>query len=600
MDEMHLILFHIGPVQEFIVSARRSRDLWFGSWVLSELSKAAALELVRQNGNDISCLIFPAPVDISQLQCEKFNVANRVIGLTAQQPDKLGERVRKVVLGRLQEIRNEAFSKNVISGEFDRSVAEKQVDDLLELFWVSCPVGENYSKARDRAEALMAARKATRNYEPVQWGSSEENSSLDGLRESVIPKKAYSMKENRLRKEYGVRPGERLCGVGLMKRHGRRGEGDRFLSTSHVAALPLLETLSEQKRGAVNVYFQTLKELEIQSDALNTVPRFHPVFGYNDGHLLFPERLREFFDDEKTLEKAVQAVENLLCQAFGGQRPAPYYALLSADGDHMGKVISQQKTFEQHRAFSQCLSNFAQQVDSLIDKHKGSLVYAGGDDVLAFVPLHTALKCARELANVFKEQLAGFPLEEGGTPTLSVGLVIAHHLEPLSTVLELARTTESEAKLVEGKNALAVTLSKRSGSEQTVKGTWGSLDARLEWFIQLYLQENIPYGLAYELRGLALELEDMENVNRIEKIPKEAFKSVINAEVKRILKRKKAGSEARPIDEETINGLVEFLNEKQVTVRQLADELIIAGEFAVAIRMARISPVSTLTGEGDE
>lgn len=38
----YLISIAIGPVQEFIASARRSRDLWFGSWLLSELSKVDA------------------------------------------------------------------------------------------------------------------------------------------------------------------------------------------------------------------------------------------------------------------------------------------------------------------------------------------------------------------------------------------------------------------------------------------------------------------------------------------------------------------------------------------------------------------------------
>lgn len=38
----YLMIFSIGPVQEFIATARRSRDLWYGSWMLSELSKAAA------------------------------------------------------------------------------------------------------------------------------------------------------------------------------------------------------------------------------------------------------------------------------------------------------------------------------------------------------------------------------------------------------------------------------------------------------------------------------------------------------------------------------------------------------------------------------
>ena len=40
-----LLLITIGPVQEFIASARRTRDLWFGSWLLSELSREAALYL---------------------------------------------------------------------------------------------------------------------------------------------------------------------------------------------------------------------------------------------------------------------------------------------------------------------------------------------------------------------------------------------------------------------------------------------------------------------------------------------------------------------------------------------------------------------------
>lgn len=40
MATQYLMAFAIGPVQEFIASARRSRDLWFGSWLLSEMSSA--------------------------------------------------------------------------------------------------------------------------------------------------------------------------------------------------------------------------------------------------------------------------------------------------------------------------------------------------------------------------------------------------------------------------------------------------------------------------------------------------------------------------------------------------------------------------------
>ena len=51
----HLLQINLGPVQGFIATARRSRDLWFGSYILSELSKAVALALHTQGAK----LIFP-------------------------------------------------------------------------------------------------------------------------------------------------------------------------------------------------------------------------------------------------------------------------------------------------------------------------------------------------------------------------------------------------------------------------------------------------------------------------------------------------------------------------------------------------------------
>ncbi len=42
-----LFIATIGPVQPFIASARRTRDLYVGSTLLSELSKAAAKEIAK-------------------------------------------------------------------------------------------------------------------------------------------------------------------------------------------------------------------------------------------------------------------------------------------------------------------------------------------------------------------------------------------------------------------------------------------------------------------------------------------------------------------------------------------------------------------------
>ncbi len=47
----HLIALSIGPVQDFIAAARRTRDLWFGSHMLSEIAKAAALAVHNAEAN---------------------------------------------------------------------------------------------------------------------------------------------------------------------------------------------------------------------------------------------------------------------------------------------------------------------------------------------------------------------------------------------------------------------------------------------------------------------------------------------------------------------------------------------------------------------
>jgi len=345
-------------------------------------------------------------------------------------------------------------------------------------------------------------------------------------------------------------------------------------------------------------YVGRLRELGIGPDGLDTAPVEDPVFGYNDGHLLYPERLAEFFDGDK-LRQAQEALSRFLRQAFGGDSPGPYYALLHADGDHMGQIIAEQRTIEQHRALSRAASLFAQKVEPIVKPARGSLIYAGGDDVLALLPLPNALDCARALAEAFSTQMSDFAItdpESGKAvqPTLSVGLAVVHHLEPLSEALELVRGAESYAKSVKGKNALAVTLSKRAGSERTVGGTWGSFDQRLEWFIGLHRNEEIPAELGYELRSSAMELEGAGEG------PNDLLQQMMSLEVRWILSRKRAERGSREVNEDVVRRLVDIMNQDDVPVMQLADELIIAREFASAARRTGASLPDARPGEGEE
>jgi len=592
LDDFYLIIFHVGPVQEFIAAARRSRDLWFGSWLLSELSKAAAREVVKHNDGNVECLVFPAPQNYDELKNEDFCCPNKIVALIRRSPAELGKRVHEALQKRLSEIFEDTFNR--INGDILRKTARQQVDDLLEYYWSAYPIHDNYSRALKYAEALMTARKTTRDFKAVQWGKGVPKSSLDGQRESVIPEKAYDyFSEEQLRKKYGVRKGERLCGIGLLKRNGSRGQrdrSDRFPSTSHVAALPLLERLKDQ--DAVREYIQTLRSLGISSDLLGTMPRRHSVFAYNDGHLLYEERLKEFFNDSNKIEQAAIALQTFLKKALEGKRPLPYYALLLADGDNMGKVINGLDHAEKHRKFSQRLSRFATRVNGLIEKFRGSLVYSGGDDVLAFVPLHTVLHCAHVLSNLFYRELAHFQvLEEGKTlsPSLSVGIAVVHHLDPLSDALNLARSAEKTAKKIDGKNALAISINKRSGSDYSVAGKWPSLYGRFNSFINLHRAALISDSAAYELRDLALSLQ-FTDINEGSEEERMLVQQIIQKEALRILRHKEAGGGQNPIREDILLELERHIMDRHLSVGQLANELIIARLFAESIEQSGIEP----------
>jgi CRISPR-associated protein Cmr2 len=152
---------------------------------------------------------------------------------------------------------------------------------------------------------------------------------------------------------------------------------------------------------------------------------------------------------------------------------------------------------------------------------------------------------------------------------------------PLSDALNLARRAESTAKGVQGKNALAVAVSKRSGSETIVADTREHIYRRLTFFRYLHQSDEIPDGAAYELRDLA---------NRLD-VPKQdpnyaTLQEAMEKETLRILKRKKGAKGLQPIDEEILKKLMHLSSSSQL--RKFADEMIIARLFAQARVLADI------------
>ena len=140
----YLFLCAIGPVQDFIATARRSRDLWYGSWMLSELSKAAARKISEASPQ---ALVFPAPEDPKLLEPDSdLNVPNRILAIVETEPAKIGKQVHQAIMDRLDVLRKEAFEN--IRGPYVHKLAQDQVEDLPEYYWVSVPLESENSLSR--------------------------------------------------------------------------------------------------------------------------------------------------------------------------------------------------------------------------------------------------------------------------------------------------------------------------------------------------------------------------------------------------------------------------------------------------------------------
>ena len=168
----YLFQVSIGPVQNFIAAARRTRDLKFGSELLSELSKAAAKQITETYGT--KSLIFPAPADLAMLEDKNFNVANKIVALIeADSPEalsKMGERVREAVLKRLHKLRDDAYEKIKGFREIPDS-AKHQIDDLVEYFWVALPFQEgHYKVTRENVGSIDGCAKEYSRFRSCKMG----------------------------------------------------------------------------------------------------------------------------------------------------------------------------------------------------------------------------------------------------------------------------------------------------------------------------------------------------------------------------------------------------------------------------------------------
>lgn len=656
----HLLLVGLGPVQDFIRTARRCRDYWYGSELLSELAKTVARVVVAAGGE----LVFPPP-QVMEDEGGGHAVANKVVARVAsgERARELDEPVRAAVRERLLGLWEAVEGRAKRKGEaalLDAERGRQQLAELIELQWVAVPIGDDYFKARTEAEALLSARKATRDWAQPSWGDGAgvPKSSLDGAREQVFDearRETLAAKPWRLRSAFDVRPNESLCGPGLLKRLGRAPEGEddpqRFHSTSHMAAAPLLCRLERVDEGeALRRFHEALQTAGLDPERFRVQAEpgrpviapfdggegvrpsrvFHlrgggGAVGY-DGSLFFEGRLaaaleecptgelRQALEDQPSFpargamlsaraDQARVALRRCLKQMGVDGVPCPYYAFLLADGDHMGRAFGELRSsgsvdgdIEQHRDLAWHLAQFAAKARDVVLDHGGSPIYAGGDDVSAMLPLHTAVPCARALRDLFVRAMeqACPELPPAERPTLSAGLAFVHHLTAMSEARALAEAAEKAAKdpARGGRDALAIVADKRSGATLQIHGRWHGLrdaaarrpsdgiDERLLRWCALFRAGRLSHGAAFELEAL---------LRPFERGSAEGAGDAVRRLAERAIGRRRiAGAEGSdPLDQEVRDLLKDRIGPDVIAdVRALSAELQVARLILGALRDA--------------
>jgi len=586
----HLLALSIGPVQEFIAAARRTRDLWFGSHLLSELSRAAATAVKSGQG----ALIFPTAQDAGD---DNAAVANVILAELPEGPNPkdLAKKAKDAVQQCWHKFADEAHK--AASPNIHEELWNAQLGDVIEFYAAWVPVNGNYKDARNRVMRLLAGRKACRDFIQPEGGIEKRRipkSSLDGRRESVLVRDGT----NRLKR--GVKgsqalplgDGEELDAVGLVKRRGSGGQS--YPSVARVAADPWLRKLagSDEHREWLEKLKAECGQLAKRGVLSRVKHTPYDYFPY-DGTAIFLSRhasMAKEVDEEPVVLDELGKIVRKLSQSpskGGLGEPDPYLALLVADGDRMGAAISEIKDVDKHCRLSSQLALFAKQAGKIVAEHFGVCVYSGGDDVLAFLPVDKALECARMLHDDFGAKLSDFgaKLREFDSPTLSVGIAIGHFMEPLEDLRDYGQRAEKAAKaatpnsgnvenIFAERNGLAVQVHPRGGVEFSVREQWEnngqSLDMRLKEWAELFAAGELPNKLPYDLRELARQLKGWS-------APAEA----VQAETALLLKRKQAKKEGRARIGERLR-----VSDTPQALERLAQELLVSQWIAAGLRQS--------------
>lgn len=594
-EDVGLMVFSITPVQGFISRARKMRDFWVGSVLLSWLAFEGQRWVMENLGADH--VLYPSLIDQplvnAYLEKEWAVSGSFKPQIWEGQPNEIASLPNKFLFllpfGKAEEIAGEI--KKEIAGSWDKlaqmicaylvdkkdlqggeqshlsAMFKRQTSNFWDYKWAAARLADNADK--DELIKLLDEDAFKNQFSYLQAinpilkkkGYSENNSSrgiLYSTSHSLVQSALAALKSKKsiVRKE---EPGEKcqMCGE-FEVLHSKAWQGEKA---------------SEYKENIKHFWNKFEKDNDFNDNerlcSICLIKRYAPrVLQKDESHILssifsnadnFPSTtkmaLTDYFcrnkieseDQQKDIADKLHEckTDELYIKGKSKIRPSDkYYSLLMMDGDNMGKLINGEaiasnwnsimhptiaarlvnddfdslykevwrKIYNDnelnqrlvtpaiHSAISEALGDFSiYGVAPIIKKHKGRLIYAGGDDVCAFLPANNALTAAREIKDYYtstfhfidmKRKSAAIRSEwmpaagklsvnlgSGSDISISAAILICHHKESLTQMIERGQQLlKKEAKDNAGRNACAIELRKRHGGTRSFLRKWGDKD----------------------------------------------------------------------------------------------------------------------------
>lgn len=499
-----ILHFSMGPVQGFVAQARRTRDFWTGSFLLSWLTGQALQAVIAAGGK----VIFPDIENDALMSAIKIGMQPKEIPEVATLPNRFmatvptgfnPEKCRQEVFKAWKEIADAVYKKYILPvedlGDRTREIWDRQIEGLWDIIW-----------AEGEEVRVLDSRKNWRAHVPTiepgdkctLMGNYQE---LSGYIRSVSP--AERDKQNifweavRDKVKFDLRQNERLCAVAFLKRMFPAvsqetilgSVPDSYPSTSSLALVHWLDRISVEQQDlcnrfatkAISLGSNTERKVSLVQNLIKERPQLADFFRLDPncffvGSLENDNLWADNMADNKNLRNELKG----LLKSFQFL-PSPFYALLLMDGDKMGKLLSANAGHADK--ISKALGKFSRAVPRIVSKNNGVCVYAGGDDVLAMLPLEDALSASisleEEYQKVFDQAYAEEPcLHNMELATISAAIIYAHQNTPLQLVIRDAQhTLDKVAKEATGRDSLAINVLKASGPNLCWSAPWEVIKA---------------------------------------------------------------------------------------------------------------------------